>query len=189
MDPTTFLARLAALVPPSRHPLVRFHGRGAAVQPPPDAKAPSRARVSRMWKIFGMVFRVAVSYVSIGCVACVGEAAVSYKGTVAISDGDPGYSFDADPNPAALTPIAGASVALCVDCEASQSPNRASSDAMGNWGPLSQVFGGKVAGDNEIQLSVHAEGFNEFRYTAVYPSSEPTSGVRFLNVRLASSAH
>jgi hypothetical protein len=26
MDPTTFLARLAALVPPPRHPLVRFHG-------------------------------------------------------------------------------------------------------------------------------------------------------------------
>jgi hypothetical protein len=26
MDPTTFLARVAALVPPPRHPLVRFHG-------------------------------------------------------------------------------------------------------------------------------------------------------------------
>jgi len=26
MDPTTFLGRLAALVPPPRHPLVRFHG-------------------------------------------------------------------------------------------------------------------------------------------------------------------
>jgi hypothetical protein len=26
MQPTAFLARLAALIPPPRHPLVRFHG-------------------------------------------------------------------------------------------------------------------------------------------------------------------
>ena len=49
MDPTTFLARLAALVPPPRHPLVRFHGVFAPhsawrrkVVPPAAPAAPSR---------------------------------------------------------------------------------------------------------------------------------------------------
>jgi hypothetical protein len=130
------------------------------------------------WKGLGVLAGIAL-------VGCVGEAQVTYKGTVLAAEGDPGYSFDAEPNPDGLLPIAGATVGLCVTCDASPYAQMAVSAADGSWGPIAQVFGGFIGVDSEIRVTVQADRFETFTYNAVYENTkEPTNAEQNLNVRL-----
>lgn len=125
------------------------------------------------------------------CAGCVGEASVSYQGTVtegAVS----GHAFDDAPNPTAASPIAGATVELCVDRCPGESVTTA---ADGAFAELEQVFGGFAGGDTRIIVRATAPDGRAVTYEVIYedtsdptianPSCERPCPPVFLNLRLA----
>ena len=101
---------------------------------------------------------------------CVGEAAVSYQGTV--TEGPvAGYEFATVANPTGGAPVAGATVQLCVDdrCGAPQTV-----DSTGAYGELEQVFGGFAGHDTRITVTASAAD-RRVEYTTIYEdTSDPT---------------
>ncbi|MGI5865566.1 MAG: hypothetical protein ACOX6T_26385 [Myxococcales bacterium] len=118
---------------------------------------------------------------------CVGEASVTYKGSVVAAGGEPrGHSFDDTMNPRGGEPIAGAEVKLCVslgECSGEGVTARSASD--GSWGPIDTVFGGFIGSDNYIEIQATAPGYEPYTYRVNYSETEdPTNGEAFLNIRL-----
>jgi hypothetical protein len=131
--------------------------------------------------------RVVVALTGFFVFGCVGEASVTYKGTVTRSPVKSGYTFDDEPNPAGLQPIAGAAISLCA-CE-SPSSHDATSNNNGRWGPIDTIFGGFIGVDTPIRVKVHAKGFEDLVYKTTYESTnDPTNRDEFLNVRLKALA-
>lgn len=133
------------------------------------------------------MFRARWLLLGLGLLGCVGEASVTYKGTVSVAKGEAGYTFDEEPNPEGLAPISGATISLCTDCESPKSHDLVSIED-GSWGPIEQVFGGGFS-DTTIRVFVKAKGFEDFEYSATYETTnEPTDGEKYLNVRLTPSS-
>lgn len=115
----------------------------------------------------------------VGAPACGDQAFVSYVGTVteAPADVPTGASFEDEP-PADAAPIAGATVSLCAESKCT-----ATSDETGLWGPIWQSF--PLFRRRGVTLTVSADGYEPFTYSARYPATEdPLFAEKLMNVRL-----
>lgn len=114
---------------------------------------------------------------------CVGEAEVSYHGTVTEGTSS-GYSFDAKPNPRGAKPVAGAKVELCID----QCPGRTVTTAAdGSFPVLTRVFGGFIGHLTHIIVRATAPDGRSVTYETTYEkTSDPTMANRstYLNLRI-----
>ncbi len=105
---------------------------------------------------------------------CVGEAGVSYQGTVVEGPVD-GYQF-ATERGAQQAPIAGARVALVVDGD---ERTNALTDASGSYPLLEAVFGGFVGHDTSIEVRVAAPDGRALVYSTIYEDTDdPTYSER-----------
>ena len=101
--------------------------------------------------------------------ACLGEASVSYQGTVT-EGAQSEYSFDEQPNPSGGAPVVGATVALCVDgCNGNEKTVTTSDD--GSYAEIDTVFGGSLD-DKIITLQVSTQNGRVVSYKTVYSDTE-----------------
>jgi hypothetical protein len=100
---------------------------------------------------------------------CVGEASVSYQGSVIEGP----FSMSAfEDAPAVGTPIEGALVELCIAPDCSRST---STDASGLFREMDLVFGGSVGDDTTIEVRVTAPDGRAFTYRTIYEdTNDPT---------------
>src|SRR5262245_32805019 len=111
---------------------------------------------------------LAITLVSLGCV---GEASVSYQGTVTEGSAS-GHSFDHTPNPSGASPIAGATVELCVNRCPGETVTTA---ADGSFPELEQVFPGFIWSDTRIIVRATAPDGRTVAYETIYEdTSDPT---------------
>ena len=128
---------------------------------------------------------------ALGCVSgCVGEAVVSYQGSVT-AGATSGYRFSPTPNPSGAAPISGATVELCLgECDGQKV---AITDANGHFEEISATFGGVTA--KRISIRATAPDGRTFAYETAYeettdptvanPSCEQTCPPVFLNLQIA----
>lgn len=138
------------------------------------------------------LFAIALSTLFLA--GCVGEASVRYHGSVA-SAPQPGWSFDAQPNPSNAPPIAGAEVRMCIchePCACSGPSGRVvSTDADGRYEVPETIFPGMIGIENHIVVRASAAGhepatysFNYDKQSAESRKNEPAHGQKALNFRL-----
>lgn len=96
---------------------------------------------------------------------CVGEAEVSFQGTV-VEGAAASHAFE--PAPASGTPIAGAAVALCF--HACGAPVLTAAD--GSYPELAAVFGGFVGVDTHIAVRVTAPDGRTAEYATVFEHTD-----------------
>jgi hypothetical protein len=105
--------------------------------------------------------------------ACVGEAEVSYRGSV-IEGPITGHAFDAAP--AAGTPVVGATVALCFVATCSPPAASTLTAADGSYAQIDAVFGGFVGVDTHIEVRVVALDGRTASYAVTYENTtDPTN--------------
>jgi hypothetical protein len=142
------------------------------------------------------LFAILVS--SLFLAGCVGEAAVRYHGSV-VSSPQPGWSFDAQPNPSSAPPIPGAEVRMCICHEpcpcAGPGGSKVSTDASGRYEVPEMMFPGMIGVETHIVVRAAAPGFEPSTYslnfdkqTSESRKNEPTFGQKALNFRLKPAA-
>ena len=110
------------------------------------------------------------------CMGCIGEASVSYQGTVTEGAG-PGHRFDIAPNPDDAPPIAGATVELVVDGRRGPS---VVTGPDGSFPEIEQVFGGFVGATTPILVRATTLDGRVVTYETVYETtSDPTLAQRY----------
>ena len=159
---------LGGLVPQVNRPL------RAPFRPKDSTRVTNRLHILR-GQAFG--YAMCASLVS-RAVACDNQAFAVYNGSVAESD-DAGYTFDPTPNPEQLPPVVGAAVSLCPEGHC-----KTLSNDSGVWGPVWVGFS-LARANQHVDLSIQAQGYDTFDYSAPYPdTSDPVQGQFYLNVRL-----
>ncbi len=105
--------------------------------------------------------------------ACVGEASVSYQGSVSEGDADD-HGFSTAPGEG--IPVSGATVELCLD----QCGDPETTDAAGRYPEIEAVFGGFVGSDTQIEVRVTAPDGRQVSYTTTYENTDdPTVANRY----------
>ena len=144
-------------------------------------------RITGQYLLGARILLAAVAALSVGCA---GSASVRYQGSVVASP-SPGHSFDADPNPGALPPIAGADVTLCIctqPCVCSKSAQSVKTDGSGLYTIPEKMFAGFIGVDHYITVAAEAEGYEPVSYSFIYEKVEGDRsrhfGQKALNFRL-----
>jgi hypothetical protein len=110
------------------------------------------------------------------CMSCIGEASVSYQGTVT-EGAAPAHRFDLAPNPTGATPIADATVELVVDGRRGPA---VVTGPDGSFAEIEQVFGGFAGATTPIVVRATTRDGRVVTYTTVYETtSDPTLARRF----------
>lgn len=138
---------------------------------------------TRRWAVLAGLVAAALS--------CVGEADVSYKGSVTAGD-VMRHSFSAQVNPLKKPPISGAVVSLFLNrsesCESLPVNGgiQVRTNEDGEFRELGTIFGGGCETETPITICVRAKGYNTYTYSTTYEStSDPTGATEFLNVELS----
>jgi hypothetical protein len=121
-------------------------------------------------------------------IGCVGEGSAHYRGVVT-SGSQTSYSFDAQENPAARPPVAGAAVSLFIKQDAACStllakgkPN-AITDERGHF-DFEIVFPGTPS-DTALKVCAAKAGFETFEYNTVYEHpADPVHAEKAMNIQL-----
>jgi hypothetical protein len=131
---------------------------------------PSNASISRSVKLASCLLELTAvhkrSVVLLVLAGCVGEASVSYQGSV--NEGDTNHlGFSSRPGEG--TPIPGATVTLLFGDNRVED---AATDANGLYAEIEGVFGGFVGVDTEVEVLVRTLDGRESSYTTVYEDTD-----------------
>ena len=122
--------------------------------------------------------RAALALITVLTLGCLGEASVTYQGTVTEGPA-PGHRFDSAPNPTGAPAVAGATVELIVDGRPGPSVVTAPD---GSFPELEQVFGGFAGKTTRILVRATAPDGRVVTYETDYEStSDPTIANRYCN--------